>query len=218
MKCFKYPRTYHVPWSKGTTSDDRILSSVKHFYNKEIIVSEKIDGESCSIYNDHIHARSIDSKHHESRNLVKALAAKIQHDIPAGYRICGENMAAKHSIHYLNLESYFYVFGIYDDKNICLSWNETVEWCNALELPTVPVLYRGVWDEEKVKACWTGVSTASPGDPQEGYVVRVSHAFPYEEQDKGLDSIYTVKMVREKHVQTSAHWLNEPMIPNKIRS
>jgi ATP-dependent RNA circularization protein (DNA/RNA ligase family) len=214
MKRFKYPRTYHLPWSPGTTSDDRILKDVSHFVGKKVVVSEKLDGENTSFYKDHIHARSIDSGHHPSRNFVKKIHSEIQHEIPDGFRICGENVYAKHSIFYNNLNSYFYVFSIYNEKNTCLSWDETKEISFLLNLKTVPVLYEGIWDENKIKSLYTGVSVL--GGEQEGYVVRVAESFPYDEQDKGLNSFFTAKYVREKHVQTSAHWMNEKVVPNLL--
>jgi hypothetical protein len=217
MSLHKYPRTYHVPWSPGTSSDDRILPNTNHFKGLEIIVSEKLDGENTSMYSDHIHARSLDSKHHPSRNHVKALHGRIAHEIPPGWRICGENTYALHSIHYRSLTSYFYVFAIYDDKNQCLSWDETVDYANMLGLVTVPVLYRGIWDEQIVRACWTGVSTASPSDGQEGYVVRIAKDFPYDAQDEGLFSKFTAKYVRKGHVQTSQHWMEQEVVPNLLR-
>lgn len=214
---FKYPRTYHLPFSPGTQSDDRLLEDVQHFVGKEIVVTEKLDGENTSMYQDHIHARSLDSKHHPSRTFAKTLHGQIQHDIPEGWRICGENVYACHSIFYQNLAAYFYVFGIYDDRNVCLSWDDTVEYATALGLITVPVLYRGVWDEEKVRSCWTGNSTAGPESQQEGYVVRVADAFSYDAQDQQLASPFTAKFVRAKHVQTDAHWLEKPVEPNLLR-
>jgi hypothetical protein len=42
-------------------------------------------------------------------------------------------------------------------------------------LMTAPVLYRGPWNEKKVKACFSGRSAY--GGAQEGYVVRRSEAF-----------------------------------------
>ena len=216
MSHYKYPRTYHLPWSSGT-SDDRILRNTRHFEGQDVVVTEKLDGENTSMYSDHIHARSLDSKHHPSRTRVKVLHSQLQYEMPPGWRICGENVYALHSIHYKSLEGHFYIFGIYDDKNLCLSWDETAEFAKMFNLPTVPVLYRGPWDESKIKACWTGISTASPGDEQEGYVVRVSQSFPYDSQDEGLFSQCTAKFVREKHVQTDSHWLSKPVVPNLLR-
>lgn len=150
--------------------------------------------------------------------MVKTLHAQIKYELPDLWRLCGENVYALHSIEYRSLEGYFYVFGIYDDKNTCLSWDDTVEYANMLGLPTAPVLYRGPWDEEKVRACWTGVSTASPKDQQEGYVVRIAGAFPYDAQDEGEFSKFTAKYVRADHVQTDEHWLTKPVVPNLLRA
>ncbi len=68
--------------------------------------------------------------------------------IPEGWRICGENVYACHSIHYIALTSYFYVFSIWNEKNECLSWDATVAWCKKLGLAHVPLLYRGPYNEK----------------------------------------------------------------------
>ncbi len=160
----KYGRTFHFPWSLGATSDDKIHAAVENlFAGREVVVTEKLDGENTTIYADgYTHARSLDSKGHRSRDWVKSLAQRLAAEgLPPRLRICGENLYARHSIAYQALESYFPVFGIYDGEK-CLSWDETESWCELLALPTVPLLYRGKWDEKKVKACWTGESVASP--------------------------------------------------------
>src|ERR1035437_10829857 len=100
----KYPRTPHFDFSPGATSDDKILKSVRHFIGKKIVMTEKKDGECTSILRDSIYARSLDSADHESRHWVKSLWATIKSDIPEGWRICGENVYAKHSIFYKDLE------------------------------------------------------------------------------------------------------------------
>jgi hypothetical protein len=173
----------------------------------DVVVSEKLDGENTNLYQDYFHARSLDSRHHPSRSWVKNLWQQIKHEIPDGWRICGENMYAKHSIQYNALPSYFLVFGIYDEANVCLSWADTVELCRALDLYTAPVLYIGPWDEEAIKACMKGESLL--GGEQEGYVVRNAKAFPY-------DAFYwnAAKFVRPKHVQTSEFWMNQPIVKN----
>src|SRR5579863_5868310 len=112
---FKYPRTPHLPWSPGATDDDKMLGSIEHFVGKQIVVTEKMDGENTSLYRDHSHARSLDSQMHPSRTMLRQMHATIKHEIPEGWRICGENLFAKHSIHYSNLPSYFLVFGIYNE-------------------------------------------------------------------------------------------------------
>lgn len=43
----KYPRTYHLPYSEGTTNDDKKLESDEYFRGKYVIITEKLDGENC---------------------------------------------------------------------------------------------------------------------------------------------------------------------------
>ena len=81
----KYPRTPHLPWSLGASSDDKVLPSVGHFEGRQVIVTEKMDGENTTLYRDHIHARSLDSKGGEDRAWVKQFWASIRGEIPEGW-------------------------------------------------------------------------------------------------------------------------------------
>ncbi|MBO1581048.1 RNA ligase family protein [Bacillus sp. XF8] len=206
----KYPRTFHLPWSETKTDDDKMLKNLAHFIGKEVIVTEKLDGENCSIYRNAIHARSIDSNDHQSRHWVKMLQATIGYQIPENWRVCEENLFAKHSIFYRELESYFYLFSIWDDNNMCLSWDQTIEWSEKLSLITAPVLYKGMFDEEKIKSCYTKNSFL--GGEQEGYVVRLVDGFHYNNFKNSV-----AKFVRENHVQTDEHWLNKKITPNEFK-
>ena len=211
VKHVKYPRSFHLPWSESLTKDDRMMSSVEQFIGQEIIVSEKMDGENTTFYNDHIHARAIDSGSHPSRTWVKRIHAQIAHEIPDGWRIVGENLQAKHSILYTSLPSYFMMFAMFDNKGLCLSWDEIVEWAKLLELEVVPLLYRGIYDESIVKSCFTGISKC--GGEQEGYVIRLAKKFPVSTFHKSIG-----KFVRKNHVQTVEHnWLNKSFEENKLR-
>ena len=211
----KYPKTKHFPWSEGQTKDDRTLSHeemTRLFSGREVIVTEKIDGENSSAYQDYLHARSIDGRNHPSRNWLKNFHAKIQYHIPDHWRICGENVFAKHSIKYKNLPSYFLAFAIFDDKNNCLKWDDFIEWCKLLDLTPVPVLYRGIFDEEKIKECYTGNSVYEGSDAQEGYVMRLSDVIPFTQYKDSL-----AKFVRKNHVQTNHNWMNQPIVKNELR-
>jgi len=121
-------------------------------------------------------------------------------------------MYAKHSILYHSLTTYFYVFAVYDEANICLSWDDTVLVSAELELETVPVLYRGMWDEKAIKACWTGKSVFN--GEQEGYVVRSVSAFPHTKVF--MDCV--AKYVRAGHVDLgSQHWMSQVVVPNFLK-
>ena len=205
----KYPKTMHLPWSRGYTDDDKILRNTDHFVGREVVITEKMDGENTTMYPDFIHARSLDSKDHSSRHYVKTLHGGIKYLIPEGHRLCGENVYAKHSLYYSALPSYFMLFSVWNEHNNCLSWDETVDWAERLHLSTVPVLYRGVWSEEAAKACYTTQSRC--GGEQEGYVVRLASAFAYEDFKRSV-----AKFVRKNHVQTDEHWLSKPVEPNLL--
>lgn len=209
-KYYKYPRTYHLPWSAGRSSDDKVLVSTKQFDSKEVVITVKMDGENTTFYNDYVHARSLTYHSHPSRNLIKQFHASIAHDIPDGWRICGENLYAEHSIAYQNLEAYFLVFSIWNEKNICLSWDETLQWVSLLGLNTVPMLYRGMWDENMIKEFKL---TNIDNDPCEGYVVRVADEFHYKDFKNCV-----AKWVRKDHVVSgSEHWLHKEVVKNKLR-
>ena len=206
----KYPHTLHFPWSPGLQNDDRVITD-NQMAGKTVIISEKMDGENTTMYCDAIHARSREAMaSHPSRGYVKALHGSIAHLIPPGFRVCGENLFAKHSIHYKGmnaLASYFQVFSIWDKDNNCLRWDETRIICNTLGLKTVPVKFIGVYSEEFLKRFYLPWMI----DSVEGYVVRVAECFPQSKFEN-----YVAKYVRKGHVQTSEHWLNEPMVRNEL--
>jgi len=210
----KYPRTYHFPWSENLQNDDRMMDDVSNFIGKEVIVTIKKDGENTSCYFDgYVHARSIDSSNHPSRNYIKNILGSVYYELPEGWRICAENVYAKHSIKYMNLDSYLLVFSIWNEKNQCLSWDETVEWCELLGLKTVQPIYCGIWDEAKIKGLWETIKHGYDGEQfEEGYVVRVTDSFNYGEFRKCVG-----KFVRKDHVQTHAFWLKQKLEPNELK-
>jgi hypothetical protein len=140
----KYPRTWHLPWSPSVGPDDRVLdaATLDSWTGREVVVTEKMDGENTTLYRDYIHARSVDYSAHVTRNWMRNFHAKFAHEIPDGMRICGENLSFKHSIGYDRLPSYFMVFSVWQGTR-CLSWKETLEWCALLSLEHVPVIYQG---------------------------------------------------------------------------
>jgi hypothetical protein len=205
---YKYKRTYHLPWSLGSTSDDKFMPNVDHFNGKLVVITEKMDGENTNMYSDRIHARSIDSKHHDSRNWVKGLWGQIKHNIPDGWRICGENLYAKHSLAYDSLDTYFMVFSIWDENNMCLSWKDTVDFCDMLGLQTVNVIDYIDFDETHLKNLANSIDTSVC----EGYVIRNVESFHYDDFTENIG-----KWVRPKHVTTDKHWMFNAIIPNKLK-
>lgn len=202
----KYPRTPHLPNSEAKTDDDKTLSSVKHFEGQEVVVTLKMDGENTSLYHNGSHARSTSSAYHESRTWVRNLQGQIAQDIPEHYRICGENLFAKHSIAYNDLTTYFMAFSVWMDKT-CLSWDETLKFLQERKLETVPVIYRGIFNMKAIEAAFKAHSK-----DHEGYVVRLAKSFSYDEFGRSA-----AKFVRANHVQTDKHWSNQAIIKNNLK-
>lgn len=203
----KYPRTNHVPWSPGMNDDDRMFENTEQWENIEVIVTEKMDGENTSLYSDYIHARSLDGRSHPSRDWVKNFHATIAHDIPEGWRVCGENMFAVHSIKYENLKSYFYGFSIWNEKNECLPWKETLEWFDLLGIQPVPVMYRGIYNRALIER----MGKTLDWKEFEGYVIRPADGFPFSDFKKVVG-----KWVRKGHVQTIKHWMHGQIMENNL--
>lgn len=203
----KYPRTYHLPWSEGFNDDDRLMESLYAFEGKRVIVTEKMDGENTSMYSNYYHARSIDGNHHASRNWAKQFWSTIAQDIPEGWRICSENLYAKHSIAYDSLSTYVMGFSIWNDRNVCLSWDETQDYFALLGITSVPVLYDGIFDEEKIRAIWNPKNHTT----SEGYVLRIADEINYSEF-----RVKFGKFVRKNHVQTVQHWMHGKAIEKNL--
>jgi len=205
----KYPRTNHLPWSPGVNDDDRVMQDLSHFVGKRVIASKKMDGENTTMYYDHIHARSIDSKGGADRAWVKQFWSGIAHDIPVDWRICGENLWAEHSIHYTDLPSYFLGFSVWDERNVCLSWDDTLQYFDLLGISHVPVIYDGIWDEGAIRALEKDLVWAK----DEGYVVRLAESFTYGQFRNSI-----AKYVRKGHVQTTKHWrAGRTFTPNELK-
>jgi ATP-dependent RNA circularization protein (DNA/RNA ligase family) len=205
---YKYKRTYHLPWSPGTTSDDKIMHDITPIFGKNIVITEKMDGENTNMYSDRIHARSIDSKDHDSRHWVKGLWGSIKNEIPDGWRICGENLYAKHSLYYEELSTYFMVFSIWNEHNQCLSLNDTLDVCRMLNLAFVPIIDTITFDEKYLR----NLASKLDINKTEGYVIRNVESFDYNEFDKNV-----AKWVRAKHVTTDEHWMFQQIVPNKLK-
>ena len=208
VKYVKYPRTYHLPNSTGT-KDDKTLLDDSQFLDKEVVVTLKLDGENTTFYNDYIHARSINSSSHETRDWVKGLWAKIGWNLSEDMRVCGENVYAKHTIHYKNLESYFYGFSIWNNLT-CFSWDETLEYFSLLGIENVPVIYRGIYSKKLID-----LEFEKYKKDHEGYVVRVSSEFLYSDFKKCVAK-YVQPEFRQRINDSHGHWISKKIIKNEL--
>lgn len=196
----KYPRTGHLPSSLSVSSDDKIISPEALRYLQsgiDLVVTEKMDGGNVTFMRDYFYGRSLDSGVNVWDTRVKQLHAKIAHEIPDKWRISGESMVARRSVSYDNLPGVFIVFGIWDETNTLLSFEETEEYASLLNLPIAPILYKGNDFEQSISA-WG--NTLHDGI-SEGFVVRDAGRIAYHDFSSKV-----AKFVRLNHVRTSADW------------
>ncbi len=202
MQSTKYPRTYHFPFSPGATSDDRISENWAAILQHELVMTEKLDGENTCLKADGVYARS-HAAPTTSPWAVKMRELWEQHKHTLGdLEVFGENLYAIHSIEYERLESYLYVFGIRQGGE-WLSWEEVEFYAGVLDLPTVPVVMRGIFTEEEILSnIETEMAAGSRlGGECEGFVFRNAGRFHSDDFEKNV-----LKYVRENHVQTDEHW------------
>jgi hypothetical protein len=226
MSSPKYNRTFHLPWSPGGTSDDKIAADVSSLLNTPIVITEKMDGSNTSLESTGCFARTHSGPpSHASFDGLKALYASLKYQIPEQIQLFGEWCYALHSISYGELPGYFLLFNV---RNLepqvrpfeeCVpmweSWEEVELWAEEIGVPTVPVLYEGTCTSEtELKQLVESlmIQPSQCGGIREGVVVRI--------QDSFRDDMFSqcvMKCVRANHVQTSEHWKDQEIIKNKLK-
>lgn len=205
----KYPRTYHLPWSPGTTSDDKKLSGdwFKYYEGKEIVITEKLDGENNAINHYDVFARShgAPTRSPWTRNIwdKDGILWQIKDKIAEYETVYGENLYGEHSIRYDKLTNYWHIFAV-SDGECWYSWDYVCMIADILKQPHVPELWRGVIksEEQLRELIYKFVHEPSTyGDTKEGCVIRIADEFPFDDFSKCV-----CKWVRPNHVQTGEHW------------
>lgn len=200
----KYNRTYHFPFSPGSTSDDKISKSFESLIGVPIVITEKLDGENNAMTNIGVYARShatfTTSPWSEE---VRKIHSQIGRYIPNNVFLFGEGMGGIHSIEYKNLESFYYLFGVRENET-WLSWDEVKEYSYLLDIPTVPILFEGeVKNEKELEELinfFTSQTSKLDGEC-EGVVVRLRNSFNDVDFQKSI-----MKWVRKSHIKTDQHW------------
>lgn len=118
------------------------------------------------------------------------------------------------------LPGYFLLFALRDleDDEFCswCLWNDVEIWSNLLNVPTVPILFKGTVSSEKELQKLTESFMTQPsvyGNEREGIVVRKAHGFKDNEFSQSI-----MKCVRANHVQTTEHWKHQELIKNGLKS
>jgi hypothetical protein len=207
----KYPRTYHVPFSPGATKDDKKLKDgwFEYYRGKEIVLTEKLDGENSCLCQRGVFARShgAETRSPWSINLWgdDGLYWKVKGFIDDDLLVFGENLYGEHSIHYSKLKDYFHVFACYNETtDKWWSWDDVKFVSKVLGVPHVPTLWRGKAEsEDQIKELifQTMNMPSAYGDTKEGIVMRLTDEFDGDEFPN-----YVCKYVRPNHVQIDEHW------------
>ncbi|MCS4165860.1 MULTISPECIES: RNA ligase family protein [Sphingobacterium] len=216
MESTKYGRTYHFPFSPGTSSDDRFnqhyWKDIQSFH--KLLFTEKLDGENNCLSRRGVFARS-----HAAPTTSPWTAqlrehwSRLNNDLD-DLEFFGENLYAVHSIEYVQLEHYYYVFAA-RIKDQWLSWEEVTFYASLFDLPTVPVLKLEIVKDltelelrRSVENLAMQSSIFGSVDPKteeactmEGLVCRNVDAYAVSEFQHNV-----FKYVRKGHVQTDEHW------------
>jgi RNA ligase len=202
-KAEKYPRTYHFPFSEGAVNDDRIQPDWQPILQQELVLTEKLDGENTCLKTSGVFARSHGAVNRNPwARPIWDIWERVGRSL-GDLHLFGENLYAIHSIEYSRQEHYFYVFAI-REGDTWLSWTDVQAYAAILELPTVPVLDRGIFTEKSLMAAITTqqANGSRLGGVSEGVVCRTTSAF-----HDDLFSRNVLKYVRKNHVQTNEHWI-----------
>lgn len=211
----KYGRTYHYPFSPGTTSDDRISQAYWHdiVAMKEIVHTEKLDGENNCLSRYGVFARSHAAPTESAwSKAIRVRWELIKNDL-GDIEIFGENLYAIHSIAYGRLESHYFVFAV-RQHDTWLSWDEVKLYAAMFDFPTVPELLRSSPPEAEADHREIVLALAQrPSDLDshdtltgsactcEGIVTRNA-----EEYNVAHFAQSVFKYVRKGHVKTDQHW------------
>lgn len=211
----KYGRTYHYPFSPGTTSDDRINADYWRDIQsvERLIHTEKLDGENNCLNRYGVFARSHAVPTQSAWTAkIRQRWALIKNDL-GDLELFGENLYAVHSIEYRALEQDFFIFAV-RCKDMWLSWEE-VKVCAALYdfpcVPELPALPAPVDEAQWRRDFLARVESRGAFDPwdvhtgqpctMEGIVSRAAGEFPVSDFAR-----HVFKYVRKNHVKTTQHW------------
>lgn len=215
MQSVKYSRTFHYPFSPGTTNDDRVNNDywgdIQHI--KNIVHTEKLDGENNCLNRFGVFARSHATPTTSPWTAdLRMLWQTIKRDL-GNLEIFLENLYAVHSIEYMALDSYYHVFAV-REAGYWLSWDEVKFYAAMLDLPTVPQVEIETTPvdqkkfEQKISRVVQGSGALVPMDiatgkpcSMEGIVTRNAGTFTADTFEHNV-----FKWVRQGHVKTSEHW------------
>jgi hypothetical protein len=229
----KYPRTPHLFGSKGTDDDKHMgeADSLRFVADGSLIVEEKLDGTNVGIHFTKAGAMALQCRGHlitegmhPQYDLFKQWAVVkrpvLEEHLGDRYILFGEWVYARHSVHYRRLPHYFFEFDIYDkEARAFLDLERRMNLLEGSGIRTVPVLYRGAIDRERLLALigpsrfdsqFENPLTKRTDDLMEGLYLRT---------EAGGVVTGRAKVVRPEFVEKvkrSTHWQYQAMTPNQL--
>ena len=198
----RYPRTPCWPWSPSRPRGDRATKDPEGFIRREIVITEKLDGSNTTLRNGDALTRS-------GTRAAPWLAMARKHHAwkLAGLDeiIYGEDLYGVHTITYAPMREHqtFRAFALLRGNSL-VSQDELVEIASSLEIPTVPMIFRGEFPtvndlDEFIQQAH--LEPSALGTDREGLVLRTAGEFSLDDFAQNV-----CKSVRADHVQTGEHW------------
>ena len=213
---YKYPRTFHLPYSPKRGSDDKVLYDDSCFEEKNVVVMEKMDGENATMYFNHLHARSLDSVKDESHRWLERFRNYISSQLESlkNWRLCGENLFYKHTIFYQDLESIFLGYSLWTEEknsNTSLSWKETQTIFENIGISYPTIIYEGIYDRKKILETFEEYKQQK-NRKVEGFVIRLADTFLYKDFSKSVAKY----VCDDFEITSSKHWRYEAKTLNQL--
>ena len=202
----KYPSTPYWPWSPTVGRGDAVHGNPDRFVGEPVVVTEKLDGGNTLLHAGEVYGRSVvaPSNGKWMAMVKKHHAWKVNE--PGAY-LYGEDIYGVHSIAYEPVAEHetFYAFALRGGDGAFAAFEELEAYAERLEIPVVPVLFKGVFESvAEVRALVERVhgEPSALGGEREGLVLRLARRFPAEEFPDNV-----CKSVRLGHVRTDEHWI-----------
>lgn len=172
----KFPRTPHLPGSKGT--DDDIMLDSFHL-DGDVVSTEKMDGSNVTLASDAFYTRSGNTPNMEWTVPARKIWEQVFWQLPDSMQVAGELLTWRKSIAYESLPAEFLVFSVIDEGEV-LGWDDTIEIADSLGLCTVPLIARGAFSDV------VALSKASMHEGKEGFVIRPAQTFSFVEYGENV--------------------------------
>jgi len=201
----KYPSTPYWPWSPALGRGEAVHRDPDRFVGESVVVTEKLDGGNTLLHAGQVYGRSVaaPSDGKWMAMVKKYHAWKVQE--PEAY-LYGEDIYGVHSIAYDPVREHetFHAFALRDGDGAFSSFEELEAYARRLEIPVVPVLFKGVFRSIAEVRAFVEHAQEEPsalGGEREGVVLRLARRFPAAEFQDNV-----CKSVRVGHVRTDEHW------------